>query len=80
MFFLFSKPRISECKESSLALPSESGFVQQRRKVPVKRVQRKFIYFAERKAVGRSHSGLCNCEKKEKQAKKSIKRQAKTRV
>ena len=31
MFFHFSKPRISECKESLLALPSESGFVQQRR-------------------------------------------------
>ena len=31
MFFHFSKPRISECKECLLALPSESGFVQQRR-------------------------------------------------
>ena len=71
MFFLFSKPRISECKESSLALPSESGFVQQKRKVPVKRVQRKFIYFAERKAVGRSHSGLCNCKKRKNRQKRA---------
>ncbi len=28
MFFHFSKPRISECKESLLALPSGSGFVK----------------------------------------------------
>ena len=43
------------------------------RKVPVKRVQRKFIYFAGRKAVGRSHSGLCNRKKRNKQTFLNIK-------